>query len=181
VHPVLQLPIIAEVSGKQLCVGIDGYPLRISVPEGRHTVQSFLIHSCLYLFLLPVFSLATLSLYPRPHPLLSICSSQHLLSLLPTPPPLSTEGILVSQITDEMACELLVDTAAVLDSQRNLGTPNTLLHTTLHRNRLNFTTLYYTSVHNTIRSPVRYTTTSLLSELSSFMSPFYCILLTSVH
>jgi hypothetical protein len=31
-------------------------------------------------------------------------------------------GLLVSQITDEMAGELLVDTAAVLDSQRNLGT-----------------------------------------------------------
>ena len=28
----------------------------------------------------------------------------------------------MSQITDEMAGELLVDTAAVLDSQRNLGT-----------------------------------------------------------
>lgn len=30
-------------------------------------------------------------------------------------------GLLVSQITDEMAGELLIDTAAVLDSQRNLG------------------------------------------------------------
>ena len=42
-------------------------------------------------------------------------------------------GILVSQITDEMARELLTDTAAVLDSQRNLGevselTISTILH-----------------------------------------------------
>ena len=27
----------------------------------------------------------------------------------------------MSQITDEMACEFMIDTAAVLDSQRNLG------------------------------------------------------------
>jgi topoisomerase IA-like protein/ribosomal protein L12E/L44/L45/RPP1/RPP2 len=35
IHPVLNLSIIAEVSAaqKQLCVGIEGYPLRIPVPE----------------------------------------------------------------------------------------------------------------------------------------------------
>ena len=36
-------------------------------------------------------------------------------------------GLLVSQITDEMACNLLIDSNAVLESQRNLGD----LHCTL--------------------------------------------------
>ena len=36
-------------------------------------------------------------------------------------------GLLVSQITDEMACNLLIDSNAVLESQRNLGN----LHYTL--------------------------------------------------
>lgn len=38
-HLELNLPIIAEVAAKQLCVGIEGYPLRIPVPEGEDTVR----------------------------------------------------------------------------------------------------------------------------------------------
>ena len=36
-HLELNLPIIAEVAVKQLCVGIEGYPLRIPLPEGKST------------------------------------------------------------------------------------------------------------------------------------------------
>ena len=42
IHPVLNLPIIAEVAAKQLCVGIEGYPLRVPVPEGYFFILSFL-------------------------------------------------------------------------------------------------------------------------------------------
>ena len=35
-HPVLNLPIIAEVAFKQLSVVIEGYPLRIPVEEGAY-------------------------------------------------------------------------------------------------------------------------------------------------
>eukprot|EP00596_Hydrurales_sp_CCMP1899_P009853 CAMPEP_0119050552 /NCGR_PEP_ID=MMETSP1177-20130426/70557_1 /TAXON_ID=2985 /ORGANISM="Ochromonas sp, Strain CCMP1899" /LENGTH=1251 /DNA_ID=CAMNT_0007029085 /DNA_START=438 /DNA_END=4193 /DNA_ORIENTATION=- len=34
VHPVLELPIVMDVANKQLCVGIEGYPVRIPLPEG---------------------------------------------------------------------------------------------------------------------------------------------------
>jgi topoisomerase IA-like protein len=34
VHPVLGLPIVMDVANKQLCVGIEGYPVRIPLPEG---------------------------------------------------------------------------------------------------------------------------------------------------
>lgn len=36
-HLELNLPIIAEVAVKQLCVGIEGYPLRIPLPDGKST------------------------------------------------------------------------------------------------------------------------------------------------
>ena len=35
-HNVLNLPIIAEVAFKELSVGIEGYPLRIPVQEGKN-------------------------------------------------------------------------------------------------------------------------------------------------
>ena len=33
-HPSLNVPIVAEVASKELCVGVQGYPLRISLPPG---------------------------------------------------------------------------------------------------------------------------------------------------
>ena len=62
-HPELKRPMIVEVASKSLCVGVQGFPIRIALPEG--------------------FS--------------------------------------VSQVTPELAADLLQDTASILDSMRPLG------------------------------------------------------------
>ena len=56
----------------------------------------------------------------------------------------------MSQVTDEMARELLTDTAAVLDSQRNLGET---------QSRLSFSTIYYTALQHNTNTALQYNTT----------------------
>ena len=40
-HPELNVPIVAEVTAKELCVGVQGYPLRVPLPAGVPLLSSF--------------------------------------------------------------------------------------------------------------------------------------------